>query len=114
MDFDKVIAGILKYLNKNIFPGLNDWQTLLARTVTARVVKNVGQLKERILSNDFLRTFSVIDDNGRVDVDGLMEDLKQQIRNCPNGKVTIAIPMFGKYIFAESDIDELHRLIKEG
>ena len=57
---------------------------------------------------------SVIDDNGRVDVDGLMEDLKQQIRNCPNGKVTIAIPMFGKYIFAESDIDELHRLIKEG
>lgn len=114
MDFDKVIAGIIKYLNKNIFPGLNDWQTLLARTVTARVVKNVSQLKERILSNDFLRTFSVIDNDGRVDVDGLAEDLKQQICACPNGKVTITIPLFGKYIFAEADIDELHRLIKEG
>lgn len=114
MEFDKVVGGIIKYLNKNIFPGLNDWQTLLARTVVARVVRNVDQLKGKLLSSEFLRTFAVIDTQGNVDVDGLVEDLKLQITGCPNEKISISIPLFGKYTFAASDIDELHRMIKEG
>lgn len=113
MEFDKVVNGILKYLNKNIYPGLNDWQTLLARTAVARVVRNVSQLKGKLLSNEYLRTFAVIDSDGNVDVDGLTDDLKMQIKNCPEQKVTIAIPLFGKFSFTEADIDELCKLIKE-
>ena len=114
MEFEKVVAGIVKYLNKNIFPVLNDWQTVLARTAVSRVLRNAGELKTRLFSNEFLQTYGFVDTAGNVDVDGLVEDLKLQIRNCPEEKISIAIPLFGKYTFSAADIDDLHRMIKEG
>ena len=114
MDFEKVVAGIVKYLNKNIFPGLNDWQTVLARTAVSRVLRTGGELKTRLMSNGFLQTYGFVDAAGNVDVDGLVDDLKTQIRSCPNEKISISVPPFGKFTFSAADIDELHRMIKEG
>lgn len=112
MEFQKVINGILKYLNVKIYSGMNDWQELLARVAVSRMVANSNQLKDSLMNNAFFKTFAVIDSNGNVDVEGILRDVKAQISE--KGKIVVALPMFGNFTFTPEDVDELHRYIQEG
>ena len=111
MEFEKVIRGILKYLDREIYGNMVDWQEMVARIAVSRIIGDEGKLKQSLLNNSFVRTFSIMDDNGRVDVDGLMRDIKRQIE--AKGKLEFSIPMLGKFSFVTSDVDTLHRYIKE-
>lgn len=112
MTFDKVLNGIYKYLNNEIYSGMNDWQEMLARIAVSRLVGNGEKIKSALTNNPFLKTFAIIDDDGNIDVEGLAKDLKEQIAQ--KGKLTITIPMFGAFNFSPEDVDKLHRTIMEG
>lgn len=112
MDFNKVINGINKYLNNEIFTKMNDWQEMLARIAVSRMIGNTETLKTSLMENPFLKTFAIIDSNGNVDVDGLMRDIKQQISQ--KGKLTLSFPLVGSFTFTADDVDVLHRTILEG
>lgn len=112
MEFEKVIDGILRYLDQNLYANMNDWQEIMARIAVSRMLGDTKALKESIVSNPYLKTFAVVDSNGRVDVDGLAKDLKEQIRR--KEKVSISVPMLGTFTFTESDVDQLYKTIKEG
>jgi hypothetical protein len=112
MSFERVINGILRYLNAEIYNKMNSWQEVLARVAVSRMIGNAEELKQSLMSNSFFRTFSIIDSYGNVDVDGLIKDLKEQVAQ--KGKLVIALPMFGNFTFTAADIDELHRHIREG
>lgn len=111
MEFEKVIRGILKYLNAEVYTNLADWQEMVARIAVSRIIGDEGKLKQSLLNNSFVRTFSIMDDDGRVDVEGLMRDIKRQIE--AKGKLEFSIPMLGKFSFVTSDVDTLHRYIME-
>lgn len=110
MNFDRVVNGIMKYMDREIFANMNDWQEMLARIAVARLLGNTEQLKVSIMSNPFVRTFAIIDENGNVDVDGLHRDIREQVR--AKGKLEFTIPMFGTFRFTEADIDRLYSTIK--
>jgi hypothetical protein len=112
MDFDRVIDGIVRYLNREILKGMNQWQDMMARIAMSRMLANRKMLREALINTPFLQTIGVIDSRGMVDVEGLVNDLKVQIRE--KGKLTIALPLFGNFTFVESDVDELYRAIMEG
>lgn len=111
MDFEKVIRGILKYLDREIYGNMVDWQEMVARIAVSRIIGDEPKLKQSLMNNSFIRTFSIMDENGRVDVDGLMRDLKRQIE--AKGKLEFSIPMLGKFSFVTNDVDTLHRYITE-
>ena len=110
MNFDRVVNGIMKYMDREIFANMNDWQEMLARIAVARLLGNTEQLKVSIMSNPFVRTFAIIDENGNVDVDGLHRDIRERVR--AKGKLEFTIPMFGTFRFTEADIDRLYSTIK--
>lgn len=110
MEFEKVVNGIIKYLNNEIFPHMNDWQEILGRIAVSRALGS-NNLKNSLINNTYIKTFGIIDANGMVDVDGLMRDLKIQIEQ--KGKVTFTLPMFGTLTFTAEDVDKLHRTILE-
>ena len=112
MHFDKVMNGILKYLDREVYSKMNDWQEMLARIAVSRVIGNRDQLRETLSANPFIRTFGIVDEGGNVDVDGLMRDIREQIEL--KGKIEISIPMFGRFAFNASDVDRLHQTIMEG
>lgn len=112
MSFEKVINGIVKYLNAKIYSGMNDWQEVIARVAVSRMVANSNQLKDTLMNNAFFKTFAVIDLDGNVDVEGVLRDLKDQIS--AKGKIVVALPIFGTFTFTPGDVDELHRYIAEG
>ena len=111
--FEKVLEGIVKYIDREIFPqpNMNEWQEVLARIAVSRIYGNREALKTKLINNSFIRTFGVIDDEGMVDIDSLAEDLKKQIEE--KGKLTVSIPVLGKLTFKASDVDVLRNTIKE-
>lgn len=110
MNFDRVLNGIMKYLDKEVFSNMNDWQEMLARIAVSRLIGNSEQLKATIIHNPFVRTFAIVDENENVDIDGLYKDIKEQIK--AKGKLEFALPMFGTFRFTETDIDKLYNTIK--
>lgn len=109
MTFEKVLNGILKYLNNEIYSGMNSWQEMIARIAVSRLVGNGEKIKEALMSNPFIKTFAIMDEDGNVDVEGLIHDLKEQISQ--KGYLKISIPMFGEFCFSPEDVDTLHRTI---
>jgi hypothetical protein len=111
MSFEKVINGILRYLNAEIFSKMSSWQEVLARVAVSRMVESSELLKQSLMENAFFRTFAIVDSHGNIDVEGLMRDLRAQIAE--KGKLVITLPMLGSFTFTADDVDELHRYIKE-
>lgn len=111
MRFEKVMHGVMRYLDSEIFASMNDWQEVLARIAVSRVLGNTTELKNKLVNNAYVKTFGIIDSDGNVDVEGLIKDLHQQID--AKGKITITIPMLGTFSFNSADVDTLHRYIME-
>jgi hypothetical protein len=109
MNIDRVLNGVVKYMDREILSSMNDWQEFLARLAMARLLGNKN-LESMLLDNPYVKTFAIIDENGNVDVDGLHRDFKMLIQN--KGKIEIALPMFGTYTFNESDVDKLFDCIR--
>lgn len=112
MEFERVIHGIVKYLDRELYSEMNDWQEMLTRIAVGRMIGDTDTLKETLMHNGFVKTFAIMDADGNVDVDGLMRDLKEQISR--KGKISITFPLLGTFSFKPEDVDELHRIIREG
>lgn len=110
MEFNRVLNGIVKYINKEMICNLNSWQELLARVSMSRVLANSSAIKTWLVENPLIKTFAVIDENGNVDVDGLMEDIKTVMKE--KGFIEIDIPIFGCFKFNENDINTLNSYIR--
>lgn len=111
MNIDRVLNGVVKYMDREILSSMNDWQEFLARLAMARLLGNKN-LETMLLDNPYVKTFAIIDENGNVDVDGLHRDFKTLIQS--KGKIEIALPLFGTYTFNESDVDKLFNCIRGG
>lgn len=109
--FETVLDGIAKFIDKNVYTGMNDWQELIARIFVGRIFNARGDLKSALVNNGFIRTFGIIDENGNIDVDGLARDVKEEIKR--KGKITINVPMFGLMTFVPEDVDNLYNMIGE-
>lgn len=107
--FDKVIEGISRYLDGEIYSNMNDLQEIVARIAVGRVIENQDHIKSTLMNNGIIRTFGVIDTDGLVDIDSLTKELKREIER--KGKLTISIPMFGKMTFNSNDVDVLRQYI---
>lgn len=112
VEFNRVIDGLARYLNNNVFANMNDWQEIIAKVAVGRIIGNPENLKQSLIQNGFVRTLAVIDGEGNVDLEPLMRDLKREIER--KGKLTVDIPMFGKMSFVATDIDDIYREITGG
>ena len=111
VEFNRVVDGLLRYINNNVFKNMNDWQQVLARIAIGRI--NPEDLKQSLTANGFVRTFAIMDSDGNVDLEPLARDLKREIEN-KGGRLSIEIPLFGKMIFKPADIDEIYKEITGG
>ena len=108
-EFGKVIDGISKYIDKEIYSGMNDWQEFAARVMVGRIINNQENVKDMFINNGFLRTFDIVDAEGFVDVESLAKDIKRELSR--KEKITFAVPMFGRMTFTPADVDTLYRTI---
>lgn len=112
VSFNQVLDGLARYLNKNFYSNLNDFQEVIARIAVGRIIGNPESLKQSLSANPFVRTFAIFDSEGNVELEPIMRDLKKEIER--KGKLSVEIPMFGKISFLPQDIDEIYREITGG
>jgi hypothetical protein len=110
MEFEIVLNGIIKFLNKEILSQMNSWQEIMARVAMARAINNAEEIKKMLTRNPFLKTFAIADENAIIDVEGLVNDIKTAIRD--KECIEFDLPLFGKFKFVESDIDLLYSYIR--
>lgn len=107
--FESVVDGINKYIDKEIFRNLNGMQEFVARLVVGRINQNAESVKELLMNNGFMRTLCIIDSDGMVDIDQLLQDVKREIDR--QGCIHVNVPMIGKLTFRASDVDALRNEI---
>lgn len=108
-EFEKVLNGIAKYINNEIYPGMNQLQEFAARVVVGRILNNEKNIKNMILNNGFIKTFGIVDEEGLIELESLMHDIKREIAR--QEKITFDVPMFGKMTFGPADVDALYYTI---
>lgn len=105
MPFEKVVDGIIRYLDREIFANMNNWQELIARIVVGRISENADAVKEYLTKNGFVRTLNVVDRDGNVDVEAILRDIKREIER--KGVLQVEVPLVGKLTFTPADVDVL-------
>lgn len=108
-EFEKVLNGIAKYINNEIFPGMNQLQEFAARVVVGRILNNEKNIKNMIVNNGFIKTFGIVDEEGMIELESLMHDIKREIAR--QEKITFDVPMLGKMTFSHADVDALYYAI---
>lgn len=112
MHYDKVVPGVYKYISAEVFPKLSDGKEMAARFFVKRITRNPKSLIDALQKNTFFNMMSIVDENGDVDLDGIVEDAKE-ILSAKNS-IVLAVPAIGNFAFTCSDIDKLHKYIIEG
>ena len=112
VEFERVLDGINRYIDREIYPGLNDLQEFAARLVVGRINSSSASIKEYLMSNGFIMTFGLIDRDGMVEIDQLMHEVKRELER--KGSIQVDIPMMGKLTFKPVDVDMLCEEIKRG
>jgi hypothetical protein len=112
MEFERVLNGIVRYVNDEVYVAMNDWQEMIARIAVSRVIGSKDSLKQAIANNGFLRTFAVIDGEGNIDVDSLLDDIRKQIE--AKGSLKLTIPLMPTMTFTAKDVDKLKDYIMRG
>lgn len=108
-EFEKVLHGIAKYIDKEIIPGMNAVQEFSARVIIGRIMHNGKALKELLVNNGFIKTFGIVDEHGLIELKPIAHDIKREIAR--QEKITFDVPMFGKMTFSPSDVDTLYYTI---
>lgn len=109
MKIEKVIDGIAKYIDGEIYSVMNDWQEIVARMAVGRILGNKELIKQKIAENPLLMSFVMLDSDGEMDVEKFLSDLKGVIAQ--KGSAKISIPLFGNLKFVEADVDRLRKYI---
>lgn len=109
VEFERVIDGIARYLDKEIYSGMNDIQEVVARVAVGRILGNKDGVKIMLAENPIVKSLMIIDDNGMVDIEKILADLKAEISK--KGSISIQIPWFGKMKFVPEDVDKLYNEI---
>lgn len=124
IEFNRVIDGLLRYINKNIFPKMMPEQKAIVRTVLGMGLEKIENIKPLLIENPFIKTFGIINSNGEVDVDFVLKHLKKGIEE--EGKVIVKMPLIkipfigeinllgNSITFTSTDIDDIYREITGG
>ena len=110
MEFDKALNGLVKYITNRILPTMNDWQSIGARVILARTLRSSRELKEALMSNFYIKTFGFMSEDGNLDIDGIVADLKGIVKE--QGALTVNIPLYGTLKLNEVDLDEIRNCME--
>jgi hypothetical protein len=111
MKIDKVIAGLVRYIDNNMLPSFDDDQQTLYLIACEMATQYPDAVLNLINGNLALRIFLSPDKDGNIDVDRAIKILKATAQR--KGKLSMTVPRFGTVAFSAEDFDEIYRHLKE-
>lgn len=111
MKMEKAINALIRYIDKSVVPQMNSLQQVGYMTLAETLKADVGSLTSFFGSNIFLRMLFSVDADGEINVDRLMTSLRRVISK--NGEIEFEVPMYGKFIIKNEDLNEISRFLME-
>lgn len=107
---DQVVQGIINYADAEVMgklPTTSKWIVGTAIGIASRKVNNVI---DALRENSIVTTLDIIDEDGYIDVDDLIESMKEAAERY--GNITLDLSMIGKMTFSADDVDRLRSYIR--
>ena len=111
MKIEKVIDGLIKYIDKHVLPQMTALQEVGYLTVSEAIRNDVSAIEQLISNNIFAKMLFSADRNGEVSLERLVSGLRKVIAK--KGSVTFNIPMYGNFTLNDSDITEILKNMTE-
>lgn len=109
MKFEKVLHGIRKYIEKEMYPKLTSWQAPIVGFAVGRMTKKADAIKQ----HSFMKMLDIVDENGNVDITELYNDIRNEVQ-IRQTMVFEDIPLIGSITLTPEDIDKIYRIITAG
>lgn len=106
---DKVINGMIKYADSEIMTKLPTSGKWVFGTVVNLASKKMDEVIANLMSNTIVNMLGIVDDDGNIDVDSLIESMKMSANKY--GSISFDVPLVGKMTFTSTDIDALRKYI---
>jgi alpha-L-fucosidase len=111
MKIDKVIDGLIKYIDKHVLPQMTALQEVGYLTLSEAIRNDVGAIEQLILNNVFTKMLFSADRNGEISLERLVSGLRKVIAK--KGSLTLNIPMYGDFTLNDNDITEILKNMTE-
>ena len=86
----------------------NGIEKVIVGTTASLLIRKTGTIIEGYKDNKLVKMLGIIDDNGAVDVDTLVEEVK---KNIPKEGIKVEVPILGTLTFHKDDVDKLYNYI---
>ena len=111
MKIERIIEGLLKYIDRNILPHMTGLQEAGYLVIGELVRSNPEVINSYINQNFVLRAYLAADKDGNIDIDRLYNALEKVIAK--KGMLSFEIPLYGNFRLEPSDLRALFATIKE-
>jgi hypothetical protein len=109
-EFNRVIEGLSRYIESEIYSTMNERQDFAARVFVGRIMSNPEAIKQKLADNLWAQMLDIVDEDGLVDVDSLVKDIKRELMR--RRELPVSIPLLGiKMKFKPNDIDVIYKHI---
>lgn len=111
MRFEHIAERLSRYVERNVFPTMNNLQRIGVRTFLGMVKARPDSFKAKIVDNPILGWLLIEDEDGEIDIDPMLDGLKEAVER--EGTLVLDTKMFGKMTFHPQDIELLIRTMRE-
>ena len=109
--YNQVVNGVTKYIDSEILPKVDGWSKIAVGIVLAGAVKKGDAVVEQIKTIPIVKMIGIVDEENRVDIEVIYEELKKQVSVEP---LRMELPGVGKVTFTCEDVDKLYSHIVGG
>lgn len=109
--YNQVVNGVTKYIDSEILPKVDGWSKIAVGIVLAGAVKKGDAVVEQIKTIPIVKMIGIVDEENRVDIEVIYEELKKQVSVEP---LRMELPGVGKVTFTREDVDKLYSHIVGG
>lgn len=106
---EHLMNGLLQYVDSDVIPHLPTHGKWVVGTIVTMVSSKANDVIDSMLSNPIVQAIDVVDKNGLIDSDKLIDNLAKSADKY--GSVEVVIPVVGTLRFTTADVRSLGRIL---
>ena len=101
--------NLTAYIDKEVIPSISTiWQQVLLGAGLALAKKRIDDIVVSVAENPIVKTLGIIDVDGDIDVDIMLNSISESMNKYSNGELQIdAGAILGNFTFTQKDVDKL-------
>ena len=112
VSIDNIKQGLADYLDAELMPQLktSGVERVVIGTAASLLITRAGNIVEGYKDNKLVKMLGIMDDEGNVDIDTLVTEVK---KNITKDGIRVEVPVLGTLTFHREDVDKLYGYIAE-